>query len=110
MVTWPSGLTITRDSFSETPPDRVIRTQMESGFDKVRRRSSATSRIITFKLFLSADDVDALDAFYLSNDAVRFDFTDPRTGDDVEARFMSPPTYQTSETMWVASINLEILP
>lgn len=107
MATWPSSIEINRTNYDETPPDRVIRTQMEAGFDKIRRRTTNAPRMVNLNLFLTDAEVATLDAFYLANDALRFDFTDPRTDTAVKARFKSPPKYKLEETMWRVSVELE---
>lgn len=109
MATWPSALQVNRQGFKETPPDRLIRTQMETGADKLRRRFTNAPRPLNFKLFLTDAQVATLDAFYLANDAIRFNFTDPRTDTSVKARFLSPPEYSYRETMWEVSVSLEII-
>lgn len=110
MAVWPVSLTITKDNFSEEPPDRVLRTGMDKGPDKLRRRTTANIRPVTISLFLDDTGVDTLDDFYLANDVERFDFEHPRTGDTVEARFVEPPKYTIDETMWRVTVRLEILP
>lgn len=110
MATWPTSIKVSRTGFEETPPDRVLRTSMEAGLDKLRRRTSNAPRPVSFSLFLTDAQVQTLDDFYLANDALRFDFTDPRTDSAVEARFKSPPKYSLNETMWDVSVELEIMP
>lgn len=110
MATWPSELAITRDNYRETPPDRVIRSNMGVGPDKLRRRSSSAVRKLSLILFLNDTELQTLDDFYLANDSLAFDFTDPRTDAVVRARFASPPSYPERETNWNASVELEILP
>lgn len=109
MATWPSTLKINRANYSEAPPDRVIRTQMEAGFDKLRRRTTNAPRLIDLKLFLTDAEVTTLDGFYTANDADRFDFTDPRTNTTVRARFRSPPKYNLREYNWDVNVQLEIV-
>lgn len=110
MASWPTEIKITRNSYSETPPDRVVRSNMDVGPAKVRRRSSANVRNIGLKLFLTEEQLDILDAFYLDNDAAVFDFPNPRTGDSDRARFTGAPSYDLNETMFDVSVRLEILP
>lgn len=110
MTAWPATLTITRDSYSETPPDRVIRSNMDTGPQKTRRRSSSAVRPIQLRLFLTDDQVETLDEFFDANDALVFDFVDVRTGDTKRTRFTAPPTYTPNETMWEVAVKLEYLP
>lgn len=102
---------INRAGYDETPPVRVLRTQMDVGIDKTRRRSSNAARPVNFKIYPLTDaEVDLFDAFYLTNDAVKFTYTSPRTDTNVYARFLTPPKYNYVETGWEVTINAEILP
>lgn len=109
-MAWPTSLVINRSNFTEKSPDRVLRTQMDTGIAKLRRRSSVVTYPVTLTLFLTDTEVQTLFDFYEEYDALPFDFTHPRTGDIVTARFTSPPQYKSNETMWDASVELEIIP
>lgn len=115
MAVWPSTLPLPAAStFKETPPDNVIRSSMERGPDKVRRRTTANVRPVSFMLLLSEAQVEILDSFYVSDTfsgSEAFDFTHPRTLAAVKARFVSPPEFNEREAvLWEASVSLEILP
>lgn len=110
MATWPSTIKVTRDNYTETPPDRTIRSNMDVGPQKIRRRSTTAVRIVSLRLFLTQAQLTTLDDFYDANDALVFDFPDPRTGTTKRARFTMPPTYGLNETMWDVSVKLEYLP
>jgi len=110
MTTWPATVPVHRSGYSETPPSRVIRSDMDVGPAKVRRRSSSAVRQATLKLLLTPDQIQDLDDFYLANDASAFDFVNPRTGETVQARFVDTPPYEVNETMFNVGIELEILP
>lgn len=110
MTAWPASIPITRDNYTETTPDRVIRSDMGVGPQKVRRRSSAAVRQVSLRLFLTDAQVATLDTFFDANDALVFDFVDPRTNGTKRTRFTAPPTYALNETMWDVSIKLEYLP
>ncbi len=114
MSDWPSELVITRNGFRESPPNNTSRTNMDVGPDKLRRRSTAAIRPVSFNLFLTTAQVAVLDTFYVdttNSGSVPFDFIHPRTGATVSARFVSPPDYgvQDGDT-WTVPISLEILP
>lgn len=110
MATWPAGIIINRKNYKEKAPDRVIRSNMAVGPDKLRRRSSAAVRELDLTLTLTDALLDTFDDFYLANDSIAFNFTDPRTSAAVEARFASVPEYSYRETIWDVSVKLEILP
>ena len=109
METWPSTFLIARDGYDETPPDRVLRSKMDVGPDKTRRRSSNAVRPLKLSLTLTDALLVTFDAFYLANDAIAFTFPDPRTATNVQARFVSPPKYAYDETLWKVAVELEIL-
>jgi hypothetical protein len=110
MATWPSTLKITRNNYSETRPNRSIRSSMDIGPAKLRRRSSMAIRPVTMTLFLTPEQCDILDTFYDENESLGFDFINPRTGVTERARFTREPQYSARETMWDVSIELELLP
>lgn len=104
---------IQREGYKETPPDTSIRSSMDTGPDKVRRRSSAGTRNIAFQMFLSDEELDILDDFYV-NDAkecsVPFDFISLRSGSTVSCRFTAAPDYDRDGPYWRVNASLEILP
>lgn len=114
MAVWPAQFVPLTGSVQETPPDNNIRSSMDKGPAKVRRRTTANVRPISFRLFVENDDMDTLDDFYTTDTfsgSEPFDFTHPRTGQTVQARFAEPPQYSDVENVgWNATISLEILP
>ena len=116
-VTWPVGLPqlVAVDGYGESPPDTVLRTKMDVGPAKIRRRSTAGIRPLSVQLDLDATQVAALDAFYLGTlqgGALAFDWVHPRTQEIVSLRFVRPPAYrpQRSDAVWRAAVQLEVLP
>lgn len=115
MATWPATLPAPAlNTLKESPPNNVIRTQMDKGPDKVRRRTTANVRPLSFTLKLTPAQVETLDTFFVTttfSGADEFDYTHPRTGDPVTARFVGPPDYSEQEgVIYNAAIQLEILP
>ena len=110
MTAWPSKFKILRESFTENLPDRVISSQMDVGPAKKRRRTLLTSYTVNMIVLVQMTDVDEFKTFYLNNDVGVFDFTHPRTNQTVKARFNSVPSLSLNETVYNASIELEILP
>lgn len=109
-ATWPATLKITRDNYSETAPDRTIRSSMDVGPQKLRKRSSAAVRKVSLRLFLTDALLQTLDDFFTANEVLVFNFTDPRTNTSKRARFTDSPTYGLNEKMWDVSVKLEYLP
>ena len=117
LVTWPASLPQEplAEGFTEQAPNTIIRSQMEAGPAKLRRRFTAGTRNFDCQLYLSADQAEALDAFYVSTlagGALSFDWKHPRTQAAVTFRFVEPPSYKPVKrgTAWQASLKLEVLP
>lgn len=116
-ATWPAALPplVAVDGYGEQPPDTALRTRMDAGPAKVRRRFTAGPRPLSVRLDLDATQVEALDAFYvttLEGGALAFDWMHPRTQAATALRFVRPPAYRplSSDAAWSAALQLEILP
>jgi len=114
---WPATLPQAplAQGFAERAPNTVIRTAMEAGPDKVRRRFTAGVRQIDCQLRLTPAQVTALDAFFedtLAGGALAFDWAHPRSGEAATLRFVEPPSYApvARGRLWQAQLRLEILP
>lgn len=115
MAIWPASLPAPAlNTLQESPPDNSIRSNMDKGPAKIRRRTTANVRPLQFTMALDPDLVDVLDAFYdedTYSGSIAFTFTHPRTGESVQARFTSPPQYSESEgVIYNATVQLEIMP
>lgn len=113
MVDWPATLRPNRSGASESPPDNTMRSNMEIGPDKVRRRTTANIRPFMFNMLLDDVGVQTLDDFYTlttASGSLPFNFVHPRTEETVEARFVQKPSYSYDETMARCSVSLEIMP
>lgn len=110
MAAWPSTVPVLRENYKEMPPDRAIRSPMDVGPAKIRRRSTAAVREVQIRLMLTGDQLSDFDEFFDENETLAFDFTDPRTDDLKRARFAGRPSYDLDQTMWAVSVNLEYLP
>ncbi len=90
MPTWPTALPqylLTRN-YTETAPNLVIRTTMDAGPAKVRRRFTAGVRPIDGLLILSEDQVEELDEFYFNDcqgGALSFQWTMQRRTQDTSS-------------------------
>lgn len=116
MASWPGTLPQSPllESYQETAPNGLLRTQMEAGPAKVRRRFTAAPRPFKFRVDLTTAQVGTLDAFFLTTcamGALAFDWLHPRTGASVSYRFVSPPAYTPADgDVWKADLDLEIMP
>lgn len=113
---WPNTLPqrVDAPSFKEKPGSNTIRTAMDVGSAKVRRRTTASVRTVDATMMLSRAERDALDAFYtdtLKDGSLAFDWLHPTTQLAATFRFRDPPEFNAiSGTTYVATLPLEILP
>lgn len=110
MAVWSEKFVILRDSFQETPADRVLSSQMDVGPAKKRRRSILAVKNVSFSTKVEIEDYEEFENFFLDNDVAVFDFKHPRTGKITKARFLSVPTATLNETCYTIPVQLEILP
>lgn len=117
MAAWPSELynCILRSTLKEKAANNLLRTNMDVGPAKVRRRTTANVRPFSFALKCTSNQVDILLAFF-NNDifggADEFDFVHPRTGASLRVRWAGdPPEYQDEDgILYDIPIMLEIMP
>lgn len=115
MAAWPAILPAPAlSTLKEAPPNNVLRSTMDKGPAKLRRRTTANTRPLSFELALTSAELTVLDEFYVTDtfsgvDA--FDYTHPRTGLGCSARFAEPPQYSEQEgVLYRVTVQLEILP
>ena len=114
---WPASLPQEplAQGYNEQAPNTVVRSAMEAGPPKLRRRFTAGVRSIECQVRLTPVQVDTLDAFFgstVAGGALSFDWKHPRNGTAVTFRFVEPPSYTSLArgTLWQATLRLEILP
>jgi hypothetical protein len=118
---WPTNLppapTI-RDTV-ETFADVALRTSMDSGPAKLRRRTTAGVAKFTLALFMTRTQIAQLNAFYLETlkgGTLTFEWKHPRTGAAVDMRFLSVPratpkqTRQAGGELWRVEFDVEVMP
>lgn len=119
MAVWPATLPKFSIEITEDRQDGAIRTPMDTGPSKVRRRFSAVSRYMTTQLLLTAEQRATFDTFFadtLGEGSLSFDYADPKDGSTVQMRFTLPPRFNSGGgyggvvSVWIASLSLEILP
>lgn len=121
MVAWPT--TLPQEAFvglTEQRQDARLRTQMDKGPPKMRRRFTAAVRRVTVPLVLSGAEKQAFDTFYittLQEGSLPFDWRDPVTDATISFRFAeSPPQWSVmaggvpNSRLWSGTLDLEILP
>ena len=115
MPAWPASLPQHPliAGYQETSPDLVVRSPMDTGPAKVRRRATAgvtqlrmafrltTAQLTTFRIFLQAD---------LQDRALSFSWTNPVTGAAGWFRIVDPPQYEPAGPSWRVAVVMEMLP
>lgn len=115
MPTWPGSLPApSPNGYQEKMPDNTIRTEMDVGPPKIRKRSTATPRLFRLSFDMDNTDVNTLDTFFTTtvNDGVdSFDMDDPRNGTTGTFRIIGPPDISAlTGTYYRVTINMEKLP
>ena len=116
MSAWPDTLPQSPliEGFRETPANATLRTEMETGPAKLRRRTTAATATLSLTFLISTAQLAVLDTFYadtLQHGTLPFDYTHPVTGETVSCRFRQPPARGAlGDGYFRASIDLEVLP
>jgi len=94
-MSWPISLPLPDvGGYQETMPDAVIRSPMDVGPDKVRRRTSAAVRKFKLTYSMTPTQLATLDTFFnttVEGGALTFTMDNPRTAITETYRFMAPP-------------------
>lgn len=116
MPSWPGTLPdkVLKDGYDEMFSDNVVRTPMDVGPPKIRRRATSAPKIFTVNQMLTSAQVGYLDTFYyttLYHGSLSFDWKHPRTAVAASVmRFRSPPRVTTAGgDRFIATYELEIL-
>lgn len=115
---WPETLPqkLLVDGYSQSAANTLLRSEMETGPAKQRRRFSAGVVPLSGKLILDWDELDILRAFYdttLIGGSLRFIWKDPidQLSGNAQMRFTSPITWTTyGAGLFSVSLSLEIMP
>lgn len=115
MAVWPLSLPqqVLASDYTEAADANTIRSDVDVGPAKVRRRYTAEVKVLQIGLVLTAAQVVTLDTFYDATlgavDA--FDWVHPRTLAAASLRFRSRPEYRAiGASYFRAAFALEILP
>lgn len=115
MAAWPSSLPrLLAPGYSESPQDQTLRTEMDAGPAKVRRRFSAAVTEQQIRLLLTDAQLATFESFWdtdLAGGALSIDWDDPRTGSAVHVRPVGryTVTMQSVDYWWVSFVG-EVLP
>jgi hypothetical protein len=103
------------NGYSQSPPNVTIKSEMDAGPAKVRRRFTAGVEPVSGTMIMDATELAALDTFYnttLLGGSLRFSWTKPPAHSVAcEMRFTEPPTWTAIEPgMYQVSMSFEVLP
>lgn len=113
--TWPISLPqYVLEGYTETPQDGSIRSDVDAGPPKIRRRFTAIRTSFECRMVLTSEQVQTLTDFYISTlqmGSLKFDFYHPRTSSFVEMRFMSAPAFtHMAGNLYDVTLSLEKMP
>jgi hypothetical protein len=106
----PSGLLA--DGFSKQPQSNVIRTTMDAGPKKTRRRYTAKTIKYSGKQIFDEAELMVFEQFYhnvIADGALRFNFTDPISQEIAEFRFTEDYTVNAVDGLYEVQMSLERL-
>ena len=110
MEVWSSTLPLPeQEGYNEVQANNILRTTMDAGAPKQRRRYTAVYTTIKFQMTLTGAQTTTLMSFYNLVGAGSFTWKHPRTSASVTARFMEPPILTAKANYLLASITLEVL-
>ena len=117
---WPASLPqkVLVDGYSEEPQSQVIRTEMDAGPKKTRRRFTAATRSIPVSMNLDLTQLDTFETFFdsdLQGGSLVFDMPHPRTGATVVMQIVGDPPYRLTpigggNEYWRLAMSLEQQP
>ena len=99
MPVWPATLPqeLNPRGHREDLPDNLIRSSVDAGPEKRRRRVTAAVRPLVGRMIMTSSQLDVLEAFFRSDigdAALSFDFPTPRDpGATLTVVFSSPPSW-----------------
>lgn len=117
MAAWPGTLPQVplADGFSESHPELAIRTNMDVGPAKVRRRQTAGVITMTCNFRLTTAQRATLVTFWqttIAGGASTFTWVHPITSAAITCRMVNPPQFTplSRGLYWRASLVIEVLP
>jgi len=113
-ITWPELLpsTLLINGLSKQPQTSVIRTSMDAGPKKARRRYTARAVKFSGRMIFEPAELAVFEQFFhtvLADGVLRFNFTDPTTLEAAEFRFAADYSVSAVEGLFEVSMELERL-
>lgn len=115
MATWPVTLPqeFTTDNYQETLANLTIRTSMDVGPAKTRRRTISNTSPVSGQMKLTSAELDILKTFYEtdSRGGIDIQWVHPRTGVACDMRFTQPPSWTSNgDGTFTVTMQMEVLP
>lgn len=121
MANWPATIPweFLTDGASGAFGENTLRSSTDVGPPKLRRRSTSAPDRFTGDILVTLTQYGYLETYYkttLGYGALTIDGNHPITGASATMRFMAPPScrptnsYKDGEQLWLATLQLEILP
>ena len=112
LIIWPAELpkTLPFKGLSIQPQNNVIRTAMDAGPKKARRRYTAKTVRYSGRFIFNAAEYEVFKHFYneaLADGVFRFVFTDPVTLDTAEFRFTENYSASSLDGLFTVAVTLE---
>ncbi len=113
-IYWPAALPsgFLAEGFSKEPQSNVIRTSMDAGPKKARRRYTARAVKYSGRQIFDEAELAVFEQFYhtaLADGVLRFNFADPVSGETAEFRFTEDYTVSTIDGLYEVTLSLEKL-
>ena len=110
-INWPELLpgSLLAAGFSKQPQSNVLRTAMDAGPQKARRRYTARAVNFSGRMILDSAELAVFEQFFhiaLADGVLRFNFADPLTLQKAQFRFTSD--YIVNETGGLFEVALEL--
>jgi hypothetical protein len=109
----------TVDGYDSGVDDAKLRTEMDAGPAKIRRRFTAVPEAMNVRLVMTATQLNAASpngfmAFYVtdtSHGSAEFTWVNPRTGSVATCRFVGAPACRPlGGTAWEVTFRMEVMP
>lgn len=111
-IIWPESLpqVLRLDGLQGKPKRNVIRTQMDAGPQKQRRRYTVNTKDFNGTLILTETQRRIFDSFYkntIADGSLRFLMKDPQTLEIREFRFRAEYSEENTDGLWKITLPLE---
>ncbi len=101
------------DGFSGTIQDTLIRTSMDAGPEKTRRRFTAASEYYTVSWVMTDAQFTTFRSFFkdtIADGSIEFEMNHPITGETVLVRFRGVYKISLAGTGYLVNAEIEVLP